>query len=150
MMLRQFGFAGVVALLLLASSPALADISPSAASSRIGAQPRCKKGCPCGMACISCSRTCHIAVATPPAVSNQATKARPDTAATPIQSPHTLIGANRTSGAVEHWMASSANRFFFPINCPIASLLSPSDRVAVPDTVALSAVGFRRLIMPGC
>lgn len=133
-----------IAVVALALAPAPFGLEPCGASLSIGtlgAQPRCKKGCACGNSCISCSKTCRITSSRPPEE-----PVRAPIPQTPTPSIRPLVSGT-LSGP---WIGSSANRLFFLQACPIARLLPESDRVEVKDTLALSSVGFRRLIVPGC
>lgn len=138
----------LLCLIVLAASPALANVSLCA--SRIGAQPRCKKGCPCGNACISCSNTCRISTrpVTPipaeiPVPAPPASEATKNAVTSPSRG---LI----STPANAIWVASSANRLFFLSTCPLTPAIPTSDRIDVKDTTALTGVGFRRLLVPGC
>lgn len=133
---------------LLAGAPALANVSPCV--SRIDAQPRCKKGCPCGNSCISCSKTCRISSSPPPATptAKAPVPAPPATLPTTTPSARRLLGD--TAAADLSWVGSSTNRLFFLSTCPLVPHLPSADRVDVRDSMALSKMGFRRLLVPGC
>jgi hypothetical protein len=135
----------LVAITLIAAAPAAAGV-PGCAVSPIDAQPRCKKGCPCGNACISCSKTCRIG--TPAAEPKPAASrpAAPSNAAALVAAPSKKDTAAYTGA----WYGSSANRFYFRANCPVAALLAIGDQVVMPDSAAAESIGFRRLVMPGC
>lgn len=127
---------------LMIASPAAAGASWCARAG-LDAQPRCKKGCPCGNACISCSKTCHKSAAPPPAE-------RPATAR-PLVSPSSTVETRTLAGVYTgQWFGSSANRFYFTAQCPIVKLLAVGDQVVLPDSASAERVGFRRLVLPGC
>lgn len=133
----------LIAAILLASPVAAG--SPWCARAGLDAQPRCKKGCPCGNACISCSKTCRMSSPspTPPAE-------RPSTAR-PLLSPSSPAEPRAIDGAYAgQWFGSSANRFYFRAQCPIVKLLAVGDQVVLPDSASAESVGFRRLVLPGC
>lgn len=140
-MLSRLLFAAIV----LSVSPAAAGV-PGCGTSAIDAQPRCKKGCPCGNACISCSLTCRRS---PPAADPKTAPSRPEApaAAAPLMAAPGKKDSATYTGA---WYGSSVNRFYFRGGCPVARLLAIGDQVVLPDSVAAESVGFRRLIMPGC
>ena len=127
---------------LLIASPAAAG-APWCARAALDAQPRCKKGCPCGNACISCSKTCRMSAPSPP-------EERPATAR-PLLSPPSSMEARALAGVnTGPWFGSSANRFYFTAQCPIVKLLAVGDQVVLPDSASAERVGFRRLVLPGC
>ncbi len=135
-------------LLAIAASPALANVSPC--TSRIDAQPRCKKGCPCGNACISCANTCRISTRpVTPIPAELPPPTPPGAEAAKAPAPSSARGLVSTP-ANSSWVASSANRLFFLSSCPLTPAIPTSDRIDVKDTTALTGVGFRRLLVPGC
>ena len=109
-------------------------------ASPLFAQPRCKKGCACGNACISCSKVCHIG-------SGSATQADPSKEKPTARATAPTL-ANLQSDT--SWVGSVANKLFFLSTCPIARVLPLDDRMPMRDTVALTQLGFKRLLVPGC
>lgn len=106
----------------------------------VSAQPRCKKGCACGNACISCSKVCHIASGSARNVDS-----------TPVKPQAKVIAptlATLTSDTA--WLGSVANKLYFLSTCPIAKALPQRDRLPVQDTSTLVTLGFKRLLVPGC
>lgn len=147
--MRALIISATAVVLLLAAAPALANVSVCAP--RIDAQPRCKKGCPCGNSCISCSKTCRIA--SPPPSKPTPAPAAVSKPATPLPVPTTapsVSGLTSAPPSSAAWIGSSANRLFFLSTCVLAPHVPTADRIEVRDTTALSSVGFRRLILPGC
>lgn len=134
----------IAILALSVASPTLAG-APWCARVGIDAQPRCKKGCPCGNSCISCSKTCRVGVGTATGV------ASPEPAPTP---PKALMASGVADSNAKiyrgQWFGSSVNRFYFRAGCRIVPLLAIGDQVLLPDSAAAEQVGFRRLILPGC
>lgn len=140
---------------------ALALVSAAATPSPVlEAQPVCRKGCACGNACISCAKSCRVGAGT----ATGRTTAEPAPAATP-ESVTASTGGSRgllaspTRDAVVkpkpapyrgRWFGSSSNRFYFRDGCRIETLLAVGDQVVLPDSQSAEAVGFRRLMMPGC
>lgn len=137
--------AAVIAVTLL-GSPVAAG-SSWCGRPALDAQPRCKTGCPCGNACISCAKTCRIGA-------GSATRAPTTTPRTePISSARTVLGtaaSGDTATYTGRWFGSSANQFYFRAGCPIAGLLAAGDLVPLPDSIAAEGVRFRRLLMPKC
>jgi hypothetical protein len=127
--------------LTLALVPVPMAFEPCGASlANLGAQPRCKKGCPCGNSCISCSKTCRIASIprTEPPV--EQSKPEPPPA-------RSLTSVPRAPGG---WVGSSVYRLYFLASCPIALAIPDRDRVEVRDSTTFASIGFRRLVVPGC
>lgn len=112
-------------------------------ASPLWAQPRCKKGCACGNACISCAKTCRIGSGSARSVQPPPEPPRP----APARVVAPTLG-NLTSDTT--WIGSATNRLYFLSTCPIACLLPEEDRLPMRDTVALARLGFKRLVVPGC
>ena len=130
---------------LLNGAPAAAGV-PGCGASPIDAQPRCKKGCPCGNACISCSKTCRIS-SSPEEPRAEPPRPTPAAAAAPLMAAQAKKDTAAYTGS---WYGSSANRFYFRAGCPVGRLLAIGDQVVLRDSVAADSIGFRRLLMPGC
>lgn len=136
-------------LALLAAAPAAAGV-PGCPASPLGAQKRCKTGCPCGNACISCSRTCRVGSGSAQPEPTSTAPARPDMPPTREVQPLLARPAEAAPSPTTQWFGSAANRFFFRAGCPVIPLLAVGDQVVLPDSVAATTAGFRRLVMPNC
>lgn len=127
----------------------------SIAASSVDAQ-NCKKGCRCGGACISCSKTCRIGSSGGGSIGidgSSRTTPKPST----TEPSRSILSApakdSGTKGPLPYrgrWFGSSANHFYFRDGCPIEKLLAVGDQVVLPDSVSAETIGFRRLSMPGC
>lgn len=117
---------------------------------QLEAQRQCKTGCPCGNACISCSKTCR----TNPGTAAKSTptappKPAPAAASAPAAAALKAVATPATPGAAI-WSGSQANALFFLPGCPLSKALLPMDRVTVQDSSELVAKGWKRLVAIGC
>ncbi len=139
----------VLALLLFIPAPLRSACPPAWEA----AQPRCRTGCPCGNACISCSKTCRIA-STPPRTTTPARPA-PATTPPPARSTNTAVAPLMSPSAAPPdtatgWIGSGLNRLYFKRSCALTSILIPSDRLLADDTTFFASQGWKRLVAEGC
>jgi hypothetical protein len=108
----------------------------------LDAQPRCKKGIPCGNSCISATKVCRIGSADPPP------PPPPSSPILPMISPRSLYDSSTQPQSM--WVGSVDGEVYYYAGCPTAAKLTPDERIYFKSEEQARAARYRRSRAKGC